>query len=85
MTNLNIIYQYFIQPNFRFIKIANLSYCKVAKVFFTKTLQEVINLSKFQPTRIVQHMVCDREWFIYANIWWVHMFELTANTGQLSS
>ena len=35
----NVIRQYFTQPNSRFTKVANVSYCKFANIFLAKTLK----------------------------------------------
>ena len=35
----NVICQYFTQPNSRFTKVANVSYCKFANIFLTKVLK----------------------------------------------
>ena len=39
---MNVICQYFAQPNSRFTKVANVSYCKFANAFLTKTLKNCV-------------------------------------------
>ena len=46
---MNVIRQYFTQPNSRFIKVANVSYCKFAKFFLAKTLKQLIRQSSTLP------------------------------------
>ena len=47
----NAIHQYFTQPNSRFTKVANVSYCKFANIFLDKT-HKTIDSPKFYPTKI---------------------------------
>ena len=46
----NIILQYFTQPNSRFTKVANVSYCKFTNIFLAKTLKRLIRQS-FTPSK----------------------------------
>ena len=46
----NVICQYFTQPNSRFTKVANVSYCKFANIFLAKTLKQSIHQSFTPPT-----------------------------------
>ena len=39
LAKMNVIHQYFMQPNSRFTKVANVSYCKFTNIFLAKTLK----------------------------------------------
>ena len=41
----NVTRQYFTQPNSRFTKVANISYCKFPNIFLAKTLKQLIRQS----------------------------------------
>ena len=46
---INAIRQYFTQPNSKFTKVANVSYCKFANIFLAKTLKQLIRQSFTLP------------------------------------
>ena len=48
--------EYFTQPNSRFTKRANVSYCKFANIFLTKT-HKMIDSPKFYPTKILHYTI----------------------------
>ena len=55
----SVIRQYFTQPNSRFTKVANVSYCKFANIFPNQNY-EIIDSPKFYPTKILCYTVSDK-------------------------
>ena len=73
----NTIYQYFTQPNSRFTKVANVSYCKFANIFPRQTLIH----QKFYATKILHYTIFENCGHENKDPWiWLHVRKFIMHT-----